>query len=174
LKQESSFSTFRDLNLLIVSWNIDAAKPDALTHDSININFLQDVLSSVDSPDIISFGFQEVIDLESRKMTAKTVLLGGKKKGHDDGKISEKVTSSYKRWHDRLVTAVRLAMPPNSPYTVIETENLVGLFSCMFIKNTERMSLKDVAITTIKRGMGGRYGNKVSSYICVYVPQCSS
>jgi hypothetical protein len=162
LKRESSFSTFRNLNLLIISWNIDAAKPDALTHDAVNVDFLHDVLSSVDSPDIISFGFQEVIDLESRKMTAKTVLLGGKKKGNDDGKLSEKVTSSYKRWHDRLVMAVRLAMPPNSPYSVIETENLVGLFTCMLIKNTERIALKDVAITTIKRGMGGRFGNKVS------------
>ena len=115
----------------------------------------------MDSPDIISFGFQEAIDLESRKMTAKTVLLGGKKKGHEEGKISEKVTSAYKRWHDCLVSAVRLAMPPNSPYTVVETENLVGLFSCIFVKNSERLSLNDVAITTIKRGMGGIFGNKV-------------
>ncbi|KIJ59776.1 hypothetical protein HYDPIDRAFT_161978 [Hydnomerulius pinastri MD-312] len=159
LKREASFSTFRNINVLVVSWNIDAAKPDALSNDHENINFLQNVLTSVDSPDIISFGFQEVIDLESRKMAAKTVLLGGKKKG-EDGKISEKVTSSYKRWHDRLILAVKLAMPPDSPYTVIHTESLVGLFTCMFVKNTERISLKDVAITTIKRGMGGRYGNK--------------
>jgi hypothetical protein len=165
LKRENSFSTFRNLTLLIISWNMDAARPDSLSYDSVNVNFLHDVLNSVDSPDIISFGFQEVIDLESRKMTAKTVLLGGKKKGNEDGKLSEKVTSAYKRWHDALIVAVRLAMPPNSPYTVIETENLVGLFSCMFIKSTERVSLKDVAITTIKRGMGGRYGNKVSQVI---------
>ncbi|EGO01411.1 hypothetical protein SERLA73DRAFT_103188 [Serpula lacrymans var. lacrymans S7.3] len=159
LKRESVFSTFRNINVLIVSWNVDAAKPDALTHDQANISFLQDVLTSVDSPDIISFGFQEVIDLESRKMAAKTVLLGNKKKT-EDGKISEKVTSAYKRWHDRLLIAVKLAMPPDSPYTVIHTESLVGLFTCMFAKNTERISLKDVAIASIKRGMGGRYGNK--------------
>ncbi|KAF9236877.1 Endonuclease/exonuclease/phosphatase [Melanogaster broomeanus] len=159
LKREHAFSTFRDINVLIVSWNVDAAKPDALTTDTENINFLQNVLMSVDSPDIISFGFQEMIDLESRKMAAKTVLLGGKKKG-EDGKISEKVTSSYKRWHDRLVQAVKLAMPIDSPYTVVHTESLVGLFMCVFVKNTERVLLKDGAITTIKRGMGGMYGNK--------------
>ncbi|KAH7922873.1 DNase I-like protein [Leucogyrophana mollusca] len=159
LKRERAFSTFRNINVLVVSWNVDSAKPDALTNEQENITFLQDVLQSVDSPDIISFGFQEVIDLESRKMAAKTVLLGGKKKT-EDGKISEKVTSSYKRWHDRLILAVKLAMPPDAPYTVIHTESLVGLFTCMFVKNTERISLKDVAITTIKRGMGGRYGNK--------------
>lgn len=160
LKRERSFSTFRDLKVLIVSWNVDAAKPEALTGDPENLRFLHNVLTSVDSPDIISFGFQEVIDLESRKMAAKTVLLGGKKKG-DEGKINEKVTSSYKKWHDRLILAVKLAMPPESSYTVIHTESLVGLFTCMFIKNAERAFIRDVAIATIKRGMGGRYGNKV-------------
>lgn len=92
-------------------------------------------------------------------MAAKTVLLGGKKK-NEDGGISQKVSTSYKKWYDRLVLAVKQAMPPDVPYTVIHTENLVGLFSCIFVKNTERISLKQVAITTIKRGMGGRYGNK--------------
>lgn len=165
LKREHAFSTFRDLKVLIVSWNVDAAKPESLIGDLDNVHFLHDVLTSVDSPDIISFGFQEVIDLESRKMAAKTVLLGGKKKG-DEGKINEKVTSSYKRWHDRLIQAVKLTMPPESPYTVLHTESLVGLFTCVFVKSTERVSLKDAAIATIKRGMGGRYGNKVGS-ICI-------
>lgn len=159
LKREEEFSKFRDLSVLLVSWNVDAAKPDALSGSPENINFLDTVLHTVDSPDIIAFGFQELIDLESRKMAAKSVLLGGKKKTAD-GTISEKVSSAYKKWYDKLVLAVRLAMPPETPYTVIHTENLVGLFSCIFVKNTEKFSLKDVAITTIKRGMGGRYGNK--------------
>ncbi|KAI6012385.1 Endonuclease/exonuclease/phosphatase [Pisolithus marmoratus] len=159
LKRERAFSKFRNLDVLIVSWNVDAAKPDALSSDAENAQFFQNVFQSTDGPDIIAFGFQEVIDLESRKMAAKTVLLGGKKKG-EDGKISEKVTSSYKRWHDRLVSAVKMAMPSDSPYTVTHTESLVGLFTCIFVKNAHRVSVKDVAITTIKRGMGGRYGNK--------------
>ena len=161
LKRESDYSSLRDISVLIVSWNVDSAKPDQLTGAVENVNFLQDVLTSVDTPDVIAFGLQELIDLESRKMAAKTVLLGGKNKTAD-GAISQKVTTSYKKWYDRLVLAVRLAMPPDAPYTVIHTENLVGLFSCIFVKNTERLSLKQVAITTIKRGMGGRYGNKVS------------
>lgn len=131
-----------------------------LTGAPENLSFLEHALCSVDAPDIIAFGFQELIDLESRKMAAKTVLLGGKGK-NQDGAISQRVTTSYKKWYDRLVSAVRLAMPPESPYTVIHTENLVGLFSCIFVKEAQRASLKQVAITTIKRGMGGRYGNKV-------------
>lgn len=161
MKREHEFSSFRDLSVLIVSWNMDSAKPDILQDNNPdNFNFLRDVLSSVDSPDIIAFGLQELIDLESRKMAAKTVLLGGKTR-NPEGALSQRVTTSYKKWYDRLVLAVRTSMPPETPYTVIHTENLVGLFSCIFVKDTQRISLKNIAITTIKRGMGGRYGNKV-------------
>ena len=153
-----------------MSWNLDSAKPDALIGTAENVNLLHDVLSSVDAPDIIAFGLQELIDLESRKMAAKSVLLGGKKRD-TDGAISQRVTTSYKKWYDKLILAIRLAMPPDTPYTVIHTENLVGLFSCIFVKDTQRQSLRDVALTTIKRGMGGRYGNKVrQDFISVLFP----
>ncbi|KAG5650559.1 hypothetical protein H0H81_011820 [Sphagnurus paluster] len=158
-KQEHSFSTSRDLKVLLISWNCDAARPENLTGDPANVSFLTDVLQSVDSPDIISFGFQEVIDLESRKMAAKNVFLSSKKKSEDGG-LSEKVTSAYRRWYDRMVIAIRQAMPPEETYSVIHTENLVGLFTCIFVKNSERPNVKEESITTIKRGMGGRYGNK--------------
>jgi hypothetical protein len=54
--------------------------------------------ASIAPPDIVVFGFQEVIDLESRRMMAYNVLLGGKKKT-DDG-LLEKVMGAYKRWKD--------------------------------------------------------------------------
>ncbi|KAJ7683580.1 Endonuclease/exonuclease/phosphatase [Mycena rosella] len=167
MKREASFSKFRDLSVLIITWNADSARPDSLTGDAANINFLHDALTSVDSPDIITFGFQEVVDLESRKMVAKNVLLGRKDK--QDASIaqitglsglSEKVTTAYRKWYEYLLLAVRLAMPAQVPYTVIHTESLVGLFTCVFVKNSERMSVKDNVITSLKRGMGGRYGNK--------------
>ncbi|KAJ7165620.1 Endonuclease/exonuclease/phosphatase [Mycena crocata] len=167
LKREASFSKFRDLSVLIISWNMDSARPDALTGNPANINFLHDALTSVDCPDIITFGFQEVVDLESRKMVAKNVLLGRKDKLDASvaqitglSGLSEKVTTAYRKWYEYLLLAVRLAMPAQVPYTVIHTESLVGLFTCVFAKNSERMSIKDNVITSMKRGMGGRYGNK--------------
>jgi hypothetical protein len=39
-----------------------------------NVNFLENVLHSVDSPDIIVFGFQELIDLENRSLTASEYI----------------------------------------------------------------------------------------------------
>ena len=164
VKSEASFSSFRDLTVLVVSWNCDCARPDSLNDDPRNYNFLNDALSSVDNPpDIIVFGFQEVIDLESRRMVAYNVLLGGKKKT-DDGLSENLVTGAYKRWHDRLVLAVRAAMPKDVSYCVTHNENLVGLFSCIFVKSTERPAFDDVSVSTVKRGMGGWYGNKVWSH----------
>ncbi|KAF9546307.1 DNase I-like protein [Agrocybe pediades] len=160
LKSEVSFSKFKDLTVLVTSWNCDSARPDSLYGDPANSNFLQDILHSVDKPpDVIVFGFQEVIDLESRKMVAKNVLLGGKKKPEDGG-LSDKVTGAYKRWYERLSIAVKATMPKDVTYCVVHTESLVGLFSCIFVKVSERETFDDVAVTTIKRGMGGRYGNK--------------
>lgn len=56
-------------------------------------------------------------------------------------------------------------MPKDVPYSVVHTENLVGLFSCVFVKSSEKAAFNDVAINTIKRGMGGRYVNKVSWFL---------
>ncbi|KAH8105418.1 Endonuclease/exonuclease/phosphatase [Cristinia sonorae] len=158
-KREKEYSSFRDMNVLIVSFNLDSAKPDQLVGSPENVNFLEDALRTANSPDIIAFGLQEVIDLESRKMAAKNFLLANKKNAADGG-ISQKVSTAYKKWFDRLVLAVRVAMPTETPYTVIHSESLVGLLSVIFIKVSERNSLKNIGITTVKRGMGGRYGNK--------------
>lgn len=116
-------------------------------------------------------------------------MLLGKKRA--DSKFNEQVSHHYKLWYDKLVQAVRLAMPPDSPYSVVHTENLVGvsippslfsvqllnriqiflkLFTCIFVKNTEVRGLGDVNITKVKTGMGGLHGNKVSKdlYAVVY------
>lgn len=113
LERGRAFSKFRGLGMLIISWNGDAAKPNALSADAENVQFFLKVFQSTDGPDIIAFGFQKVIDLDSRKMAAKTVFMGGKKKGKD-GKIAAKVTSSYNRWYEWLVSAVKMAMPPDT------------------------------------------------------------
>lgn len=73
LTRESSFCTFRPIKMLVCTWNIDAAKPEALVGTN-NVTFIQRFLASPAlegaEPDIIVFGFQEVIDLENKKLTA--------------------------------------------------------------------------------------------------------
>ncbi|KAK4700262.1 hypothetical protein P7C70_g5988, partial [Phenoliferia sp. Uapishka_3] len=155
--RQSEFCTYRTIRSLSISWNVDASKPQDLSGHINNYEFLQQCLSSAESPDIISFGFQEMIDLENKKLTAKTLILGKKKA---EQKFTDTVSSSYRLWHDKLVQAVRLAMPPECPYSVVHVGDMVGLFSCIFVKTAECEALRDVALINVKTGMKGRYGNK--------------
>jgi hypothetical protein len=70
LNRQADYCTFRQVKLLVCSWNIDSAKPHDLSGTVENALFLEQVLGSVESPDIIVFGFQEVIPLTDKKLTA--------------------------------------------------------------------------------------------------------
>lgn len=52
------------------------------------------------------------------------MLLGKKKVDH---MFQDQVSHQYMRWHDRLVQAVRTAMPASVPYSVVHAESLVGV-----------------------------------------------
>jgi hypothetical protein len=98
-------------------------------------------------------------------MAAKNVILGGNSKKKPEDALSDKVTGAYKRWYEYLNLAVKSGMPPDVSYTAIHTESLVGLFSCIFVKSELRNQFNDVLGNLIKRGMGGRYGNKVGDLL---------
>lgn len=76
--------------------------------------------------------------------------------------MADKVSLAYRQWQDKLQTAVRMASAPDTSYIKVHSESLVGLFTCVFVKSAQRESLREIDITTVKRGIGGIYGNKVS------------
>lgn len=64
-QRESQFSTYSPLRVNIFSMNLGAAGPKRLTKgvNADNHNLLHDFLVALKDPDVIVFGFQEVIDL---------------------------------------------------------------------------------------------------------------
>ncbi|CAG8554414.1 8116_t:CDS:2 [Paraglomus occultum] len=152
---EQEYCTYRNITILICSWNIDASKPPDLEKYADDAKFLRLWFTSASSPEIIVIGFQEIIDLESKKMTAKTMLMSKKKA---DKQMNENITQRYRLWRDRLVKAVREYS--SAKYTLKVSENLVGLFSLIFIKESEEKSLKDICVKKCKTGLGGYHGNK--------------
>ncbi|KAF9180995.1 hypothetical protein BGZ51_005757, partial [Haplosporangium sp. Z 767] len=72
--RSKEYCQWRDLKILICSWNIDASKPTAQdANGGADRRMFESWLTSMDQdgpPDIISVGFQEIVDLESKKMTA--------------------------------------------------------------------------------------------------------
>ncbi|KAI8905732.1 Endonuclease/exonuclease/phosphatase [Powellomyces hirtus] len=153
--REHECCTYRDLKLLICSWNLDASKPAELeeSRQPENVGFLKRWLSAEDQPDIIVVGFQELVDLESKKVTAKQLLKGTKKsqQSHLDHR--------FKLWREALIKAVKDAQPKLA-YRLLECRQLVGLFQCVFIKESEGARLKDVAVDMVKTGLKGYHGNK--------------
>jgi hypothetical protein len=72
-RNDVEFCSFREIKALVCTWNAGASKPqDLLIRDSDKV-FLESVLNSIDSPDIIVFGFQELVDLEDKKITASAL-----------------------------------------------------------------------------------------------------
>ena len=153
-KLEKSFSHLRNINVLFVSWNIGATKPEQLSGSQENSSFLYDALNSVESPEILVFGLQEVVPLDK----ANVAKFLKKKKGLDGA--STTLHSEHRRWTDKLVGAVTFALP-NERYKLLYTKELVGLLSCVMIKTSEQSTVRGCAAHTISRGMGHRFGNKV-------------
>jgi hypothetical protein len=70
-KREVEYCSFRDVKIVICTWNAGASKPsDLVRGHPVEQNFLENVLRLTDAPDIIVFGFQELVDLENKKLTA--------------------------------------------------------------------------------------------------------
>lgn len=58
-------------------------------------------------------------------------------------------------------------MPADEPYHLLHTASMVGLFSCVFVKGSERNRVRDLSAAEIKRGMDGLHGNKVGAHVAI-------
>ncbi|KAF8442650.1 Endonuclease/exonuclease/phosphatase [Terfezia claveryi] len=158
VKHDAEFCHFREIKALVCTWNAGASKPQDLLTRTDDASFLENVLSSIDSPEIIIFGFQELVDLEDKKLTAKSLLKGGKKKRAQA--TQERMSHQYRLWQKQLTKSIETYMPRGEPYMLLHSANLVGLFTCIFIKQSERTNIRNLAASTVKRGLGGLHGNK--------------
>lgn len=68
-KHESEYCTYRDVRMLVCSWNIDACKPEGIESKE-DLQRLREWLGSMDDPDILAIGIQEIVDLESKRQNA--------------------------------------------------------------------------------------------------------
>ena len=64
------YCTFREVKTVVVTWNAGASTPTNLQHDEESASFLEEIFQAHEPPDILVFGFQELVDLEDKKLTA--------------------------------------------------------------------------------------------------------
>lgn len=67
------FCTFREVKAVVVTWNAGASMPATLRNDERSVNFLREIFQINDPPDILVFSFQELVDLEDKRLTASRV-----------------------------------------------------------------------------------------------------
>ncbi|KAG0266934.1 hypothetical protein DFQ27_009292 [Actinomortierella ambigua] len=161
--RSKEYCQYRDLKILICSWNIDASKPAAQQKNGgADARLFDQWLTGMNGeghgpPDIISVGFQEIVDLESKKMTAKSLLKGSKKAE------TETISKQYRRWQVHITNRIReLYASQGVQYKLLECSNLVGLFSCVFVRLEEWENVRSdwTHVDMVKTGLKGYHGNK--------------
>jgi hypothetical protein len=87
--------------------------------------------------------------------------MGSKRKDHNE---KEHMSRQYRVWRDYLVLCVNEIMPLEESYILLHTANLVGLFTCVFVKQKERQNVRNTCSAEVKRGIRGLHGNKVNGW----------
>ncbi|KAM0253086.1 hypothetical protein ACHAQJ_007408 [Trichoderma viride] len=154
--KDTTYCDFDEIKTLILTWNAGASTPHSLRYSNGDATFFQDLLQSSGSPDILVFGFQELVDLEDKKATAKRLLKSKKKEGTDQ----ERMSHQYRDWRDFLLKTLDDYMPADDMYHLLHTAPMVGLFTCVFVKSSLRDRITHLSGAEVKRGMGGLHGNK--------------
>ncbi|KAJ2753317.1 hypothetical protein GGI19_003228 [Coemansia pectinata] len=166
-RRTPDFAHVRDVTVQINSWNIDAIKPEVLEKTREDQHFLRSWLGALGGqqmPDIIVIGLQEVVDLESKKMTAKSLWKNTTSKSKPKGKTGTKpaadISKRYGLWRSALEKALSRGTTFSTAYRAVECQNMVGLFICVFARDDIYRSVREVDVSHVKTGMGGLHGNK--------------
>ncbi|PZD40942.1 Phosphatidylinositol 5-phosphate phosphatase [Pyrenophora tritici-repentis] len=168
-QRDGEYCEFRELSARVMTWNAGATKPNALRQTEPERIFFRELFEPENPPDILVFGFQELVDLEDKKITAKSIFKKKKKKETSD---SEHMSHQYRAWRDHLLRVLD-EYSPKQNYVLLHTANLVGLFTCVFVKASERAKIRDVCAAEIKLGFSGRVGNKGALVVRFFIDDSS-
>lgn len=157
-KRHDEFCTFRNINITVCTWNAGASRPNDLNSSTDDFSFFEKVFESSNLPEIIVFGFQELVDLENKRLTARHLINFNKKK--DPRQLQEHMSCQYSAWRDRLTSEIMTYVHSESQYSLLHSENLIGLFTCIFTKTSIKPFIKKLNSVHVKTGLGGLHGNK--------------
>ena len=152
-KRDAEYCAFREVRAAVVTWNVGASTPYDLRED-----FIANAIHSDDPPEVLVFGFQEVVDLEDRALTAKSIFAFGKKK--DTVKTEQHQSRVYREWRDYLSKVIGRSTSAHHAYYELHTSSLIGLFQCVFVKREEQPNIRSLQAASVKLGLKGHYGNK--------------
>lgn len=71
-EHDINYCSFREIKAKVLTWNAGASTPTSLQYDERNKNFFREFLQTDNPPELLVFGFQELVDLEDKKLTASS------------------------------------------------------------------------------------------------------
>ena len=69
-EHDTDYCEFREIKAVVMTWNAGASTPSNLRHEEKDTNFFREILRVEDLPELLVFGFQELVDLEDKTLTA--------------------------------------------------------------------------------------------------------
>ncbi|XP_039108014.1 synaptojanin-2 isoform X2 [Hyaena hyaena] len=147
-ERQSEFTHFKRIRVAMGTWNVNGGKQ--FRSNLLGAAELADWL--LDSPkcsglagsheddspaDIFAVGFEEMVELSA-------------------GNIVNASTTNRKMWGEQLQKAISRS----HRYILLTSAQLVGVCLYIFVRPYHVPFIRDVAIDTVKTGMGGKAGNK--------------
>nr|XP_008005885.2 synaptojanin-2 isoform X2 [Chlorocebus sabaeus] len=147
-ERQSEFTNFKRIRIAMGTWNVNGGKQfrsnllgtAELTDWLLDSPQLSGTAESQDdsSPaDIFAVGFEEMVELSA-------------------GNIVNASTTNKKMWGEQLQKAISRS----HRYILLTSAQLVGVCLYIFVRPYHVPFIRDVAIDTVKTGMGGKAGNK--------------
>ncbi|XP_021561792.1 synaptojanin-2 isoform X2 [Carlito syrichta] len=147
-ERQSEFTNFRRIRIAMGTWNVNGGKQfrSNLLRTAELTDWLLDspqLSGAAESPDdsspadIFAVGFEEMVELSA-------------------GNIVNASTTNRKMWGEQLQKAISRS----HRYILLTSAQLVGVCLYIFVRPYHVPFIRDVAIDTVKTGMGGKAGNK--------------
>ncbi|XP_021491385.1 synaptojanin-2 isoform X4 [Meriones unguiculatus] len=147
-ERQSEFTNFKRVQIAVGTWNVNGGKQfrsnllgtAELTDWLLDGPQLSGAVDSQDdgSPaDVFAVGFEEMVELSA-------------------GNIVNASTTNRKMWGEQLQKAISRS----HRYILLTSAQLVGVCLYIFVRPYHVPFIRDVAIDTVKTGMGGKAGNK--------------
>nr|XP_009685434.1 PREDICTED: synaptojanin-2 isoform X1 [Struthio camelus australis]XP_009685435.1 PREDICTED: synaptojanin-2 isoform X1 [Struthio camelus australis] len=148
-ERQFEFTSFKRIRVAMGTWNVNGGKQfrsnilgtSELTDWLLDSPKLSGVSEFQDDencpPDIFAVGFEEMVELSA-------------------GNIVNASTTNRKMWGEQLQKAISRT----HRYIQLTSAQLVGVCLFIFVRPYHVPFIRDVAIDTVKTGMGGKAGNK--------------
>ncbi|KAI9216790.1 Endonuclease/exonuclease/phosphatase, partial [Blastocladiella britannica] len=157
-REEESYAQYSDISVLVCSWNLDASQPrDVLVQGQERAARESSLVRRTGhAPEIIVAAFQETVDLEDKKKTARTFLTLTRKKNKTPNATAHE--KQHKLWQEAMAEAV---LPV--AYRTMVAQYMVGLTCLVFVRAdvaAARVETELVEAQKVKTGFKGYHGNK--------------